>query len=449
MSELFRHGLREAVRGVQAGHFSSEDYTRSCLARIERHESTVQAWAWFDAARALDQARAADRMPRDDARSLRGMPFGVKDVIDTAGLPTEMGSTVFRGRVPQDSAAVINRLEAAGGYVLGKTVTAEMAFYSPGKTRNPWNPAHTPGGSSSGSAAAVAAGFVPAALGTQTNGSVIRPAAFCGVVGFKPSSGLLSRAGVQLFSQTLDHVGVFARSVQDVALMTNCLACFDARDPSGVGTQRTIQDIPPLKAPPRLAFVRTPVWLSAQPHQRDNLLESASRFASADAIVEEVALPLAFQEAHVLHHTIMFGEGARALRAAQTAHRSQLSDKLNALIDEGMAISDEEIAQALAQRLLLNQALRDVWNRYDAFITPPATGEAPATLDQTGDPAFCTIWTLTGLPAITLPSGLGRNGLPLGTQLIGAYMRDDKLLQVAQWCEEKLGWGARIAEVKQ
>lgn len=451
MTELFRLGLRDAAAGMREGRFSSQAYVQSLLDRIDALEPTVRAFAWLDRDAALAQARRRDATPSraDNGDCLRGVPLAVKDVIDTAGIPTECGTPVYRGRVPATSAAVVRKLEEAGGFVLGKTVTAELAFYSPGVTRNPWNPAHTPGGSSSGSAAAVAAGFVPAALGTQTNGSVIRPAAYCGVVGFKPSSGMVSRAGVLLFSKTLDHVGVFARGVEDAARLTCCIAGFDAGDAAGVEAPQVLchlnGELPERATPPRLALVRSPAWHKAEPHQRDNLLDIASRFANADAVVEEVALPPLFEEAHRLHHVIMYGEGARALRALQESHRAQLSERLNALIDEGLAIGDAEIEQALAQRLRLNGEMRAILGSYDAIITPPATGEAPATLTHTGDPTFCTIWTLTGLPAVTLPSGFGPNGLPLGVQLIGAYMRDDRLMGVAKWCERVIGLGPLIA----
>lgn len=451
MTELFRLGLREAAAGMRDGRFSSEAYTRALLDRIAALEPTVQAFAWIDAEAALARARACDRLPlrADNSDCLHGIPLGVKDIIDTAGIPTECGTPVYRGRVPASSAAVVRKLEQAGGFVLGKTVTAELAFYSPGATRNPWNPAHTPGGSSSGSAAAVAAGFVPAALGTQTNGSVIRPAAFCGVVGFKPSSGLVSRAGVLQFSKTLDHVGVFARCVDDAARLTCCLAGFDPGDAAGVDAPHVLcspgENLPERTLPPRLALVRSPAWFEAEAYQRENLLDTASRFANADAVVEEVALPPVFEEAHRLHRTIMFGEGARALRALQEQHRAQLSEQLNALIDEGLAIPDAEIEQALAQRLRLNGEMRAILSRYDAIITPPAIGEAPATLAHTGDPVFCTLWTLTGLPALTLPSGFGPNGLPLGVQLVGAYLRDDRLMGVAKWCEQVIGLAPLLA----
>lgn len=453
MTELFRLGLREAREGLRRGDFSSEAYAAALLARIAPLEPGLRAWAWLDAEAALDKARAADAIGWQAGKGghLHGIPFGIKDIIDTAGMPTECGTPALKGRVPDSSAAVVRQLEAAGGIVMGKTVTAEMAFYEPGPTRNPWHPAHTPGGSSSGSAAAVAAGFVPAALGSQTNGSVIRPAAFCGVVGFKPSSGLISRAGVQLFSKTLDHIGVFTRSVADAALLAACLVGFDRGDAAGLDSalifRQPSQDSQALARPPRLALVRTPAWHLADAAQRENLFETARRLRAAGAQVDELELPPEFDRAHQLHRAIMFGEGARALRGLQAAHRAELSARLNGLIDEGGAIPDDALEQALAARLDVGRALHPILREYDALITPPATGEAPATLAHTGDPAFCTIWTLTGVPAISIPSGFGPNGLPLGVQIVGGYLKDEHLMAVAQWCEREIGLGPLLAEM--
>ncbi len=446
---LYRLGLGELVRGLREGAVTSEAYVRSCLARTRALEPHIHASAWFDADAALERARQADRTRDRHGGHLHGVPFAVKDIIDTAGIPTEHGSAVFRGRVPDRSAAVVQRLEAAGGFVFGKTVTAELAYLTPGATANPWNPAHTPGGSSSGSAAAVAAGFVPLALGTQTNGSVIRPAAFCGVVGFKPSAGLIQRKGILPFSTALDHVGIFARSVQDVAMAAHCLAGSDADDTAfavaALVRCNPDQPLSPLHSPPRLAVVRSPVWERAEPGQRDNLEQVALRLAQAGARVETLELPPDFAEAHALHRTIMFGEGARHLRSLQAVHRERLSQPLNALIDEGSAISQAALDHAYARRLQLSQRLLEVFSRVDALLTPPATGEAPATLTQTGDPAFCTLWTLIGVPAITIPSGFGPHGLPLGVQIVGPFLHDNALLEVAHWSEAQLGLAPLIA----
>jgi Asp-tRNA(Asn)/Glu-tRNA(Gln) amidotransferase A subunit family amidase len=244
-------------------------------------------------------------------------------------------------------------------------------------------------------------------------------------------------------------VGIFARSVADAAMLGCCLSGFDEGDGAGLDSPQAIcqpqAGIPPLDKPLKLALVRTPVWHLASPEQQENLLNIAEKLRAAGAAVDEVALPQEFDAAHQLHRTIMFGEGARTLHALQQEHRAQLSDRLNALIDEGLAISDETLCHALGERLQVSRALHPILREYDALITPPAAGEAPATLEHTGDPAFCTIWTLTGVPAISIPSGFGPNGLPLGMQIIGPYLKDDKLVAVAQWCEQQIGLGPLIA----
>lgn len=430
-------GVGEAREAMRAGRLDAEAYARACVARIEGHDARVQAWAWFSPERALEAAKRCDRL--DDGLPLRGIPVAVKDIIATAGIPTEMGSPAFAGHVPARSAAVVERLQAAGAYVMGKSVTAELAYFSPGKTRNPWNVAHTPGGSSSGSAAAVASGFVPAAIGTQTNGSVIRPAAYCGVVGYKPSAGLISRTGIQPFSRTLDQVGVFARGIDDAALFASCLAGHDPHDPASRADAALPAHIARC-ASPRLAAVRSPVWSLADAVQQQSFEQSIARLRAAGAVVAEWALDPLFDGAHAAQRTIMYAEAARELAALQARHRGQLSGRLNALIDEGRAIGDDALAAALALRVRLQAAIKPVWSRFDAIVTPPATGEAPATLAHTGDPAFCTIWTLCGLPAVSLPAGRGSHGLPLGLQLVGADGGDASLLAAARWCEEILPW---------
>lgn len=428
----------EAREAMRAGRLDAAAYARACLDQIGRHDARVQAWAWLSPERALDAAKACDAL--DEALPLRGIPVAVKDIIATAGIPTEMGSPAFAGHVPARSATVVERLQAAGAFVMGKSVTAELAYFSPGKTRNPWNAVHTPGGSSSGSAAAVAAGFVPLALGTQTNGSVIRPAAYCGVIGFKPSAGLIPRTGIQPFSRTLDQVGVFARSVDDAALFASCLAGYDAQDPASRADAALPSHIAPRAAPPHLAAVRSPVWSLADGAQQQAFERSIARLRAAGAVVEELTLDPLFDGAHVALRTIMYAEAARELTALQAAHRTQLSARLNALIDEGHDMSEGAVVAALDLRARLQAAFQRLWSRFDAIMTPPATGEAPPTLAHTGDPTFCTIWTLCGAPAITLPIARGPQGLPLGLQLVGPDGGDATLLAVARWCAETLPW---------
>lgn len=431
---LWQYGLGE----LRAGDVAAAPYLQACMERIDALEPRLFAWAWYDPAAAV---AASERTARaGEAAPLAGVPVGVKDIIDTADIPTRMGSPVYADNVPRESAAVVRRFEAAGGFVLGKTVTAELAYYTPGPTRNPWNPAHTPGGSSSGSAAAVAAGCVPVAIGTQTNGSVIRPAAFCGCVGFKPSAGRISRRGILCFSPTLDQVGVFARTVEDAAAFASVLVGADPADATTANASRVSGQIASLARAPRLIAVRTPVWSRAEAHAQAHYTAVIERLRAAGAVVEARELPDVFSRGHAMHRTIMYAEGARSFARLQDAQRARLSDAINALIDEGRAITDAALAAACAARASLSQQLGTFLRDADAIVTPPATGEAPATLAATGDPAFCTLWTLCGAPALTFPSGWGPNRLPLGTQLVAAPGADERLLAVAQWCARAIGF---------
>ncbi len=442
--ERHQLGLREAVERICTGVFTSEDYTTALLERVAQCEPRIRAFAWLERAAALEKARAADRRRAAGERPgvLHGIPVGIKDIIATAGIPTEMGSALFAGRVPTQSATMVRRLEAVGGFVLGKTVTAELAYFHPGATRNPWNAAHTPGGSSMGSAAAVAAGMVPLALGTQTNGSVIRPAAFCGCVGYKPSAGLLGRSGIQPFSPTLDQVGLFTRSVEDAALAAAALIGADPDDAASDPAACVHARLSPLStsAPPRLAAVRSPVWALAEPAQQQAFATAVARLRTAGASVEEVELPEAFGTAHAVQRTIMYAEGARTLGTLQSEHRAALSGPLNRLIDEGRAIDDAALVAARAERRTQQEQYARFVAGYDAIVTPPARGEAPATREHTGDPVFCTIWTLVAAPALALPVGRGPQGLPLGLQVVGALFDDQRLLGTARWIEQALDW---------
>jgi Asp-tRNA(Asn)/Glu-tRNA(Gln) amidotransferase A subunit family amidase len=443
---IYTLSLLEAAYGIRSGTFSSEDFTRALLKQIQTHEERVQAFQWIDFPRAIDLACQADKIRRSGAPlgPLHGIGVGIKDIIETRNIPTTMGSAIFEDFIPENSAKVVRRLEAAGAFVLGKTVTSEFAFFTPGKTRNPWNPAHTPGGSSSGSAAAVALGFVPAAIGTQTNGSVIRPAAFCGVVGYKPTAGLIPLDGIHPFSPSLDQVGVFARSVPDAAFIAAVL------EPEGSFSTGSINTVipcylQPISDPPRLAAVRSPVWHLAEEYAREHFLSMIEKLRTAGAAVEEHELPKEFERAHAVHRTIMFSEGAKIFAELQYSRRSCLSDRLNGLIDEGLGIKESDLNRSLSEKDRLSRYMDDFLKRFDAVITLPAPGEAPADLTQTGDPVFCTIWSLCGVPAVTIPAGQGPQGLPLGLQIIGPRFVDDRVLSIAKWCDEAIGWNKRIA----
>lgn len=417
------HSLSATVlaQGLRAGIFTAEAVAQSCLARIAEREPAVQAWTWLDPERVLAQARDADRRRSAGLPlgALHGIPVGIKDIIDTADMPTENGTLLHAGRRPAKDAEIITRLRSAGAVILGKTVTTELATYSPGKTRNPHHPEHTPGGSSSGSAAAVAADMVPLAVGTQTNGSTIRPAAFCGVYGYKPTAGLIPRAGVLRQSQSLDQIGVFARSVDDAALLAAQLT----ERPIDFATQESA-------APPRLAFVRTPCWADTTD---DTRAACARLIEGLGGHVTEVAMPVVAERAWDWHRTVMETEIAGNFAAEWRDGKNRLSASLRGQIERGRTTSLADYQYALAQIPLVNALFDDLYSQYDAILTPSVAGTAPQGLGSTGDPAFCTLWTFCGMPAINVPLLQGANGLPLGVQLVGPRMGDARLLRDARW----------------
>ncbi|MBX3636953.1 MAG: amidase [Rubrivivax sp.] len=425
----------EATRRMSAGEFAVADYAEALLARIEATESAVQAWQALDRAHVRAQARAADERHAagEPDGPLFGLAVGLKDIIDTRDLPTEDGTPLHAGRQPRRDAALVRRLRAAGAWVLGKTVTTELATYAPGKTRNPHDPAHTPGGSSSGSAAAVAAGQVPLAVGTQTNGSVIRPASFCGVVGYKPSFGWIPRSGVLTQAPTLDQVGVFGRSVADVALLAQVLVGDDPEDPATVPRAmpplaRIAAQEPPL--PPALGWVATPFWDRVDPDAQaafGELLELLGRQ------VAPFELPASAADAVAWHRTVMEAEIAGSFELEYERGREQLSESLRGQIERGRQVTAVEHRKAVARIAILNEGFETVFEHYDALLTPAALGTAPAGLASTGDPLMCTLWTFAGMPAITLPLLKGANGLPLGVQLVGRRGDDARLLRTAHW----------------
>lgn len=419
--------LREIAAGVRARRWKARDVIVAHAQRIAEFEPRVQAWETLDLPRALAQAEVHDAA--GCTGSLAGVPLAIKDIIDVAGLPTRCGSPLHAAAAPAEvSAECVAALERAGANVLGKSVTTEFAYYTPGRTRNPWNSAHTPGGSSMGSAAAVACGMVAGALGTQTNGSIIRPAAFCGVVGFKPSFGTVSNHGTLDPWPSLDQTGVFVRSVADAA----ALAAVIARP--GLLSGKAL----PPSGPPRLAVVRSPVWHLAQPVQQAMLAANAETLARAGAEVAACDLPPKFGQAHATLRLLMAFEGARHFGPLQARERDRLGDQLNALIDEGAVIEEERYREALATAESLKAEFASACRDFDALLTPPATGESPATLRETGNPAFCSVWSLLGAPALTIPVGRGPAGLPLGLQIVGRAGDDERLLGLAAWCEAQL-----------
>ncbi len=433
----------DAARAIRDGAISSEQLVEACLARIREVDEKVQAWQFLDPEHALAQARTRDQDRREGRPTgpLHGVPVGIKDIIDTCDMPTEDGTVLHAGRTPMRDATVVAWLRAAGAVIMGKTVTTECATYTPGKTRNPHNPEHTPGGSSSGSAAAVAAGMVPLALGSQTNGSTIRPAAYCGVYGFKPTHGLIPRHGILRLSRALDHVGVLARTIEDVALVCETLVGHDERDPDTRPRARipfgaVAAEEPPL--PPRLAFVKTPIWDRTDAETREAFAELAEALGES---VEEIELPESARAAWDWHRTIMEAEMAASLDLEWERGRDRLSESLRAQLARGREASAFEYQRALACIPLLNEAFEEVFSSFDAILTPAAAGTAPRGLAATGDPAFCTLWTLCGMPALSVPLMHGANGLPLGVQLVGARYDDARLLRTARWLAARVAAG--------
>jgi Asp-tRNA(Asn)/Glu-tRNA(Gln) amidotransferase A subunit family amidase len=423
----------QAAQRVASGDVSAAELTAACLERIDAEESRVQAWAFLDRGKAMAQAEACDRRRAAGLPlgPLHGLPVAVKDIIDTEGMPTENGTVLDAGRMPAADATVVRRLKTAGAVVLGKTVTTEFAYYHPGKTRNPHDPTRTPGGSSSGSAAAVATGMAPFALGSQTNGSVIRPASFCGVVGYKPSFGAIPRTGVLALCASLDHVGVFARTIEDVAL-AEVLMGPDGLDPdAGAGPgplMATALSEPPLT--PSLALVQTPYWDRAAPETQAAFTELAEALGDD---IDAIELPEAFAGGAGWLGAIMAAEMTRNLGHYVDRGGDKVSAKTRALIAEGRKLSAPDYLAARDMRAVLRSALDPVFARFDAIVTPAAPGEAPEGLDATGDPIFCSLWTFCGLPAISLPLLTGPNGLPVGVQLVGPHGGDARLLRTARW----------------
>jgi Asp-tRNA(Asn)/Glu-tRNA(Gln) amidotransferase A subunit family amidase len=441
LTDLHLLSASEAARLIRDGKLSSAELVEAYLTRIREVDAQVQAWTFLDQDYALAQARAADelRLSGQPIGALHGVPVGIKDIFDTVDMPTENGSVIHAGRTPSRDATAVARLRAAGAVIMGKTVTTEFAYFSPGKTRNPHNPEHTPGGSSSGSAAAVASGMVPLALGSQTNGSTIRPAAYCGIVGFKPSHGLISRHRVSALSRTLDHVGLFARTVEDIALLAEQLIGYDEADPdtrprAGIPFVSIASEEPPLV--PMFALVKTPMWERADDDTREGFAELVEDLGEH---IEEVELLPSAVEAWELHQTIMSAEMALNLEQEYKTARDRLSEKLRKQIEQGRAVTAIDYQRALARIDPIHESFVELFQqRYDTILTPAAPGPAPRGLDATGDPSFCTLWTLCGMPAISLPLLESVDGLPLAVQLVGPRYGDARLLRTARWLATKV-----------
>ena len=429
-----------ALRQLQQGK-SAQALVESCLQRISERESIVGAWQYFNPEQALQQAKAGDALQAagKPLGALHGIPIAIKDNFATCDMPTGWGTPIHAGTQLGYDAAVVERLRSAGAILMGKTVLTEYAIARAGKTTNPHNPKHTPGGSSSGSAAAVADGMVPLAIGTQTVGSILRPAAYCGILGFKPSFGLISRYGVIPLSRELDHVGIFARSIEDIALIFSVLATGDGRDPDccGSGFRFLDRSITPLPHAPKIAFIRGTFWSQVDRSARSILQHSADAFAAAGATLTEIELPAIF-DTHLETVNALVCAGAAVNHGADyDNYPQQLSAQVRELIEQGRTAPSLAYAQARQATATYSLELAQILSEFDCILTPVTTGTAPDGLEDTGSSMFCALWSLCGLPAISVPAG-SENGLPLAVQLVGSRGGDAKLLAIAAWAIEVL-----------
>jgi Asp-tRNA(Asn)/Glu-tRNA(Gln) amidotransferase A subunit family amidase len=422
-------GVLELLRLFKDDSAAADQYPALCLDKAKAVEPALKAFEY---------------LPRDISRRpgpLSGIPVAIKDIIATADMPTTNGSPVYKGVVPAADAWIVERLRNLGATIFGKTVSTEFAWRHPGPTVNPWNPKHTPGGSSSGSAAAVAAGLVPLALGTQTLGSVIRPAAFNGVVGFKPSFGAIPRTGVHPLSPSLDHLGFFARRIDDVALALSLLGGTSDSDRHGRPVPAfdvSIEHgVPPIEKP-RLAVVRFAKWSRAEPEQQKVFDAAVATLRASGAIPDELELPELDQVNWNVINAILASEGALIFSGLVERYPDRTSDHLKSLVKVGKAHSATDYLAAKAAQEKLRMDFASRISGFDAVLTLPAFGEAPEGLSYTGDAEYCAPWTLLGVPAISLPTGFGKKGLPLGIQVLGAYREDQRTLRVAKWIESAL-----------
>jgi Asp-tRNA(Asn)/Glu-tRNA(Gln) amidotransferase A subunit family amidase len=412
------------VPQLQRREITAEQLANACLERIQAREGDVQAWEYVAAESALEQARQLDRRPVQGL--LHGIPVAVKDLFDTADMPTTYGSPIYASHKPVADAAAVALCRAQGALMLGKTVTTEFATFKPGKTRNPRGVTHTPGGSSSGSAAAVADCMVPLAFASQTAASVIRPAAFCGVVGYKPSFGMVNRTGVKALSDTLDTIGFIARSVEDVALFA-----------AATTGDRSLMQLDVSHAP-RIALCHTHEWPHADEDTHKAFEHAARVLALAGMPIRELQLPLLFSQLMQAQKEIMAFDLVRSLAHERLRHPHLLSEHLNQVVNSGLEIPVERHSANLQLAQSARGMVSNAFGAFEVLLAPSAIGEAPDTLSQTGDPVFSRVWTLLGLPCVHLPFFKGSTGMPVGLQVVGRHGEDKVVLRVAKWLMERM-----------
>ncbi len=438
----FELSAAQAAENIRSGLISSVDLVKACLQRIEDTDADIMAWVNLDAEQALAQAEALDEIRRKGLPlgPLHGVPVGIKDIFDTCDMPTQLGTKIHEGRQPELDCVVIERLREAGAVILGKTVTTEFAYSHPAVTTNPHNPAHSPGGSSSGSAAAVAAGHLPLAIGSQTGGSTIRPASYCGIFGFKPTRGVISRRGVLETSRVLDQVGIFARTLEDLALLGDTLGSYDQADSMSYARPRQqllegYKAEPPVE--PNFAWIEMPI---------NDLLSESARAGLAEVrevlgdLVEVIPAPKSFVKVIECHKVIHEYEIARCLKAEIDDYWDDISDTIKPKLASGLATTEAQYHEALTMVGGAENYFEEFFNDYDAVLTSAAPGEAPLMGSEsgTGNPIFSVIWTFAGLPCLSLPVMTGDLGLPMGLQLVGSAEGDDRLFRTARWVLQQL-----------
>jgi Asp-tRNA(Asn)/Glu-tRNA(Gln) amidotransferase A subunit family amidase len=429
----------EMVQSLKKGEITSEELVKSYIEQIKKKEKEVEAWEFFDQELVLKQAKKLDELHQSGKHGdLHGIPVGIKDIFDTEDMPTTDGTEIHKKNPSWNDCTVVSKLKQAGAIIMGKTVTAELAYYSPGKTKNPHDTTRTPGGSSSGSAAAVASHMVPLAVGSQTNGSVIRPASYCGVVGYKPTKGLISRHLVLQISRALDQVGVFANSIEDAALISEQLIGHDKQDPDTSLNPRpkllaASKQKPPME--PLLAYVKLPFMNKLDEDVKEGFKEIKDELKGK---VDEIELPKGFAAIPDWHKIIMESDMARSFSEEYKKSKNKLSDKIIEAIERGMKYTSVEYNNALAKVDVANAYFNQFFHDYDVILTPSACGEAPKGLKSTGNPIFCTIWTYCGMPCISLPLLQGKNGLPVGVQLVSSLFDDERLFRNASWLTSKI-----------
>ena len=444
MAAMYELGAAEAARRIRAGTLSPSNLLAACLKRIDATEPAVGAWVRLDRDAAARVAVQRDIEMREGRfmGPLHGVPIALKDIFDAAGVPTTAGAPAWATRTPTVDAASVARLRGAGAVPMGKLTTTPFAFLDPSATRNPWNPEHTPGGSSSGPAAAVAARMVPLALGSQTVGSVLRPAAYCGVVGLKPTHGRISAAGVLALAESLDHVGVLARTVEDCALALSLLAGGDpAGRPAGAGPVEDYLAAIAEPAPPRIGVLATLV-ARATPETAKHLDAVMRGLEAAGARLAEATLPASFAALSDAGTCVLRAEAAAAHAPLYGRHAAEYPPRIRELIELGHEVSAPQYLAAQQIRRRARDELNALAARHDALLAPTIGAPAPRGLGATGDPSFCAPFTFAGMPAIALPTGVDGSGLPLSVQLIAPAWAEARLLAAAAWCERVIGFDA-------